>query len=206
MTRCVIVGGAGIGEYGRIREALRPDDYTVFCDCGLRHSVPLGRTPDLIVGDFDSYEKPVTAAETIVLPCKKDDTDTVFAVKEARRRGYTDFLLIGMIGERFDHTFGNISILLMLESQGCTGRILDDYSETELVTGSAKVDDRWAYFSLLAIGGDASGVTIQNAKYELCQAEITCGYQYGVSNEPLPGKTAEITVTNGKLLLIKIFR
>lgn len=50
--------------------------------------------PGLIVGDFDSHENPHLDVETIVLPCEKDDTDTVFAVKEAMKRGYTDFLLI----------------------------------------------------------------------------------------------------------------
>ena len=206
MARCVIVGGAGIRDYRRIREALCPEDYLIFCDSGLRHEAPLGRTPDLIVGDFDSYEKPVTAAEVITLPREKDDTDTVFAVKEAIKRGYTDFLLIGVIGERFDHSFGNIALLLMLEEQGCTGKILDDYSEMELVTNSASVDDRWAYFSLLTMGGDASGIYIRNAKFPLRDAVITGSYQYGVSNESLPGKTAEITVAKGKLLLVKIFR
>ena len=34
-------------------------------------------------------------------------------------------------------------------------------------------------------------------------AEITCEYQYGVSNEVTPGKNAKITVKEGKLLLIK---
>lgn len=39
--------------------------------------------PGLIVGDFDSHDNPLLDVETIVLPCEKDDTDTVFAVKEA---------------------------------------------------------------------------------------------------------------------------
>ena len=42
--------------------------------------------------------------ELIVLPCEKDDTDTVFAVKEAMRRNFAEFLLIGVIGQRLDHT------------------------------------------------------------------------------------------------------
>ena len=57
-------------------------------------------------------------AETIVLPCEKDDTDTVFAVKEALKRGFQDFLLIGVIGGRLDHTLGNVSLLLMLDAHG----------------------------------------------------------------------------------------
>ena len=49
-------------------------------------------------------------------------------------------------------------------------------------------------------------MTIREAKYPLDGAEITCEYQYGVSNEVLPGKTAKISVRDGKLLLIKICR
>ena len=37
MQRCVIVGGADIGNYGYIREQLLDDDYVVFCDSGLKH-------------------------------------------------------------------------------------------------------------------------------------------------------------------------
>ena len=48
------------------------------------------------------------------------------------------------------------------------------------------------------------GITIQNAKFPLSNAEITGEYQYGISNEVLPGMTAEVTVGNGQLLLIKV--
>ena len=94
MKRCVIVGGADIGRYDRIRAYLWADDFYICCDSGLNHREGLGIAPDLIVGDFDSYENPHLAAETMVLPCEKDDTDTVFAVKEALKRGFQDFLLI----------------------------------------------------------------------------------------------------------------
>ena len=76
----------------------------------------------------------------------------------------------------------------------------------ELVTASpAMVDDSFSFFSLVNITGKAKGVTIKNAKYPLENAEITCSYQYGISNEVLVGKTAEISVKDGALLLIKVF-
>lgn len=65
------------------------------------------------------------------------------------------------------------------------------------------IDDSFAYFSLLNISGIAKGISIENAKYPLNNAEITCEYQYGVSNEVTPGMTAKVTVKEGKLLLIK---
>ena len=208
MRRCVIVGGASIGDYRTVGAMLRQDDYVIYCDCGLRHMDGLGAEPDLIVGDFDSYSNPEMGTETIVLPCEKDDTDTVLAVKEALRRGFEDFLLIGVVGERLDHTLGNVSILLMLDSEGKVGTIIDDYSEMEIVSDRCEmpciIDDSYVYFSLINISGTARGVTIRGAKYPLENAEITCEYQYGVSNEVLPGCTAEVSVGEGRLLLVKV--
>ena len=75
MSRCVIVGGADIRDYPRVKGYLRSDDFVIYCDSGLRHMAQLGAAPGLIVGDFDSHENPSLPVETIVLPCEKDDTD-----------------------------------------------------------------------------------------------------------------------------------
>ena len=203
--RCVIIGGAAIEQYEFVKSCLRDGDFFVFCDSGLEHMDKLGAKADLIVGDFDSHENPHLDTETIVLPCEKDDTDTVYAVKEAVKRGFSEFLLIGTVGGRLDHTLGNVSILLYLDSLGKKAQMIDDYSEMEIVSKEpAFIEDKYAYFSLLNITGLAEGVTIRNAKYPLEDASITCEYQYGVSNEPLPKKTAQVSVANGRLLLIKV--
>ena len=91
MRKCVIIGAADIKDYARAKNYLRKDDFYIFCDAGLKHTEALGMKPDLIIGDFDSYSKEEAlkqGIETIVLPCEKDDTDTVFAVKEGMRRGF----------------------------------------------------------------------------------------------------------------------
>jgi thiamine pyrophosphokinase len=201
----VIVGGADINNYEYILTRLQKDDFIIYCDSGLRHLEALQAKPCLIVGDFDSHDNPHMNVETIVLPCEKDDTDTVFAVKEAINRGYDDFLLIGVVGARLDHTLGNVSILLYLDSRGKNGCLIDDYSEMEIVSNEpAYIDDSYAYFSLLNISGTTKGITIENAKYPLNNAEITCEYQYGISNEVLPGRIAKVSVNEGNLLLIKV--
>lgn len=205
MGRCVIVGGANINNYDFIREKLSADDYIIFCDSGLKHMENLRVQPSLIVGDFDSHEKPQLDVETIVLPCEKDDTDTVYAVKEAIKRRYDNFLLIGVVGARLDHTLGNVSILLYLDSLGKKGCIIDDFSKMEIVSNEpAYIEDSYSFFSLLNISGTAKGITIENAKYPLENGEITCEYQYGISNEVLCGETAKVSVDKGRALLIKV--
>lgn len=205
MRRCVIIGGAEIGNYDTVRDHLKADDFNIFCDSGLLHQKALGIQAHLIVGDFDSHSNSNADVETIVLPCEKDDTDTVFAVKEAMKRGFDDLLLIGVVGGRLDHTLGNVSILLMLHSCGKRAKIVDDYSEMEIVSGEPVfIDNSFPYFSLLNISGAAKGISVENAKYPLDNAEITCEYQYGISNEVLPGTVAKVSVGEGRLLLIKV--
>ena len=182
MGRCVIVGGADINNYGFIREQLCDDDFVVFCDSGLKHLEQLQVKPSLIVGDFDSHENPNLDVETIVLPCEKDDTDTMFAVKEAIKRGFDNFLLIGVVGARLDHTLGNVSILLYLDSLGKKGYIIDDYSEMKIVSNEPiSISDQYSFFSLLNITGCAKGITVTGAKYPLVNGEITCNTSMGLA-------------------------
>ena len=208
MNRCVIIGGAPIEKSEVIKEYLRDGDFIIACDSGLKNAEKLDVTPDLIIGDFDSHEKPETDIETITLPREKDDTDTVFAAKEAMRRGFKDFLIVGAIGQRLDHTMVNVYMLLMLEEHGCSAMMVDDYSEMFLIdeknTRSAEIAETYPYFSLVAVNGPVSGVTIENAKFPLKNAVIKPSYQYATSNEVIKGKTARVSVKSGCALLIKV--
>ena len=104
MNRCVIIGGAPIENYREIRKYLKTDDYIICCDSGLMHCEGLCIQPNLIIGDFDSWNGPMLPEETMRLPREKDDTDTMAAVREAVRRGFEEFLLLGVFGKRMDHT------------------------------------------------------------------------------------------------------
>lgn len=204
MRRCVIIGGAPIENYGDIKSLLKDDDFFVYCDSGLKHKNALCKEPDLIIGDFDSHKKPDTDIETIVLPTVKDDTDTVFAAKECLKRGFDEFLILGVIGKRFDHSLGNLYLLLYLENRGAQAVIADDYSVICLAGNKpVTIDKSYPYFSVLNIDGSAKGVTIKGAKYELENAEILPEYQYGISNE-VKGEFASVLVKKGKVLVIRV--
>ena len=206
--RCVIVAAGEIHNYERARDFLRDDDFFIFCDGGLSHAGGLGIKPDVVVGDFDScdfndLEWWKKQSEIIQLPREKDDTDTLFAVKLAIERGYCDFLLLGAMGGRFDHALGNISILLYLNGLGKKALLIDDYSVMQIVGNEPLyIEDTCSYFSVLTVAGDVSGVNIKNAKYPLENATLTCDFQLGISNEVLPGKVAEVSVENGRVLVV----
>lgn len=206
MGRCVIIGAASVGDYGRLRRYLSPGDYCVYCDGGLYHRSGLGRSADLIVGDFDSHPLPPPGTETVVLPTAKDDTDTAWAVQECLRRGWRDFLLLGASGGRLDHTLANVSLLSYLSQAGCRAQLVDDYAEMELIgPQGADIPDCFAYYSLIALSETAQGVCQTGCRYPQQDAVISFSRQYATGNQVLPGKTAHVTVRQGTVLLIKVF-
>ena len=211
MKRCVIISAGKIHDYERARSFLQSGDFFIFCDGGLAHAAGLGIEPDLIVGDFDSCEPSDLSKytgssgqpEIIKLPREKDDTDTLFATKLALERGYDNFLFLGAMGGRFDHALGNVSILLYLDGLGKEALLADDYS-TMQIAGKKPfyIVDKCSYFSVMTIAGDVSGVNIKNAKYPLVNASLSADFQLGISNEVLPGQTAEVSVEHGRVLIV----
>ena len=204
--RAVVIAGGEIISYERVRSFLKPEDYYIFCDSGLFHKEGLNVEPDLIIGDFDSHEKVDTGSEIITLPEMKDDTDSLSGVKLALKRGFKDFLLLGMTGRRMDHTLCNLYLLSYIKSHHGRALIVDDWSEMEVVEKEEVfISDSYAYFSLIAWKGKCEGVNIENALYPLSNAVIEPEYQYGISNEPLKGGS-RVWVEKGSLLLIKDWR
>lgn len=63
-------------------------DIIICADKGLNHAKSLKITPDIVVGDFDSYkDKLPENTEIFYSVPEKDDTDTMLAVKIALERG-----------------------------------------------------------------------------------------------------------------------
>ena len=200
--RCVILSGGPIADYQKIKPLIDASDYIIAADRGLHHASCMGITPNLAVGDFDSHAAPDFVVETVQLPCQKDDTDTMYAIKEALARGYRDILLLGATGGRSDHMLANLYALLYIKQAGAKGVIADEYCQITPVCGTATVNGDYPYFSLVAIAGQAAGVTITGAAYPLKNGVIDPSYQYAVSNQVLPGQTAHIKVESGEVLLI----
>ena len=210
MKRCVVVAAGMILDYKRAKSFFKPEDFFIFCDGGLTHAKALEVKPSVIVGDFDSCDSDTLAqwkdsCEIVRLPREKDDTDTLFAVKLALERGYDNFLLLGAMGGRFDHAIGNVSILLYLNELGKKALLVDDYSVMQIAgKQTLYIDENCSYFSVLTVAGSVSGVNIKNAKYPLENASLSSDFQLGISNEVLPGKIAEVSVENGRVLVVVV--
>ncbi|MFV0496551.1 MAG: thiamine diphosphokinase [Candidatus Fimivivens sp.] len=202
MRRCVVFCA---GEEGEIDFTVSPEDFVICCDAGYLAAKRRGITPDLLIGDFDSYRDPLPeSVETLRFPVEKDDTDSILALREGLRRGYLQFVLLFALGGRLDHTLANLQALAFLSEAGADGQIIGPGDHVQLLkNGTLHIPHRSAYtFSIFAYGGKAVGVTLEGMQYPLNNAVVTETFPIGLGNhiiEPM----GRVSVSDGTLLVVQ---
>lgn len=194
---------AGAGSWYGEPFVPQSDDFVIAADGGYLHLQKHGIRVDLLIGDFDSMDKP-EFANVQTYRREKNDTDLFLAVKEGYSRGYRRFVLYGTTGgDRFDHTLGNLQVLVWLAKRGASALLHDaGGSVSALHNGSVSFSpDANGYLSVVSAGDTASGVTLSGLKYPLENSTLTNDYPLGISNE-FTGAAASVTVQNGTLFLI----
>lgn len=178
------------------------NDYVIAADAGYRNCKKFGIKPDVIIGDFDSTDKP-DFDNIQVFPVMKDDTDTMLAIRHGFEKGYKFFYIYGGLGgERTDHTIANIQALGYIAEHGGMGFLIGDMENFVVIKnthisfdGSSKNE-----FSVFAFGGNAQGVCISGAKYPLENATLSPYFPLGVSNR-FDEKEVIVSVKKGYLLI-----
>lgn len=204
-NRCVIICASPIIDNEHIKRNVTENDFVICADAGYITAQKSNVKFDLIVGDFDSSQKPKCYDNIIKLPVEKDDTDTFYALKYAINKGYKDFIILGALGGRLDHTFANLSILKYLKDNNCTGVIVDDntriyYVEEDKLTVEHK---KGKTISVFTFGYKECSLTYSGLKYPLKNQTLTNAYPYGISNI-VTSDYATIEVHSGGALVMII--
>lgn len=200
MKKCYIIAA---NLTGKIDICKNDGDLVITADGGYKHAVDNKIVPDILLGDFDSLGFVPKGQNVISLPIKKDDTDTLAAVKLGLSKGYRNFYIYGGMGGRTDHTIANIQTLSLIADAGGQGFLISD---SEVITIIKNSELRFnskdgGTVSVFAFGAKAEGVTIKNLLYGLDEAEVEPSFPIGVSNS-FVGKESVISVKNGKLLIV----
>ena len=198
MAKCIIFGAA---EFDCLHQPIEKDDLLIAADGGLKHFAKLDRAPDVILGDFDSLGYIPDGAR--VFPVEKDDTDVMLAIRHGLEAGCQVFLIYGgMEGKRLDHTIANLQALSFLRAHGARGYLIGrEQVATVIENEKAVFSGCEGILSVFCMGEPATGVTIRGMKYQLEDGTLTADFPLGVSNH-FAGRNSEISVKNGKLLMI----
>jgi thiamine pyrophosphokinase len=206
--RAVLFANGELRNPAVVAEMLRPADYLVCVDGGLRHMHSLGLRPNLLIGDLDS----VSPGEVLELeredvriqryPVDKDETDLELAILAALKEGYRTMRLVAALGGRLDQTLGNLFLLTLPELSGCDIRMEDGIEEAFIIRSREMVlGQPGDIVSLLPLAGSVTGVVTQGLRYPLHAETLWFDRTRGVSNVLLENQ-ASIEVASGVLLVI----
>jgi len=212
MKQCVILGACLDGFPKNANALIQSNAYLICADGGIQAAKQLSLSPNLIVGDFDSWPESSPApeggsvldgAEVIRLSAEKDETDTQYAVEEALRRGYRSFLILGGLGGRLDHTLANIATLEYLKDQNADGLLADDRHRVRIGRNETVLFDGFegAALSIFPQGGGACVVSGTGVRYKLEHLRLSSGFPLGVSNH-ITAPQCRVTVEEGTALFI----
>ncbi len=178
-------------------------DMIIAADAGYLNVQRAGLKPDVIIGDFDSSEKPETDAPIETFPVLKDDTDTMLAIKHGFNSGYKRFAIYGGIGgERTDHTIANIQSLAYIVDHGGEGVLVGENERFVLIKNSRVTlhSEKGKTLSVFAYGGVAEGISIKGAVYETEKLTLSPFFPLGVSNK-FKENSVSVGVKKGCILI-----
>jgi len=201
MKKCLIISG---GEFCALPASIKYD-YVIACDKGLKYADMLGIIPNLIIGDFDSYDGDITNQDldkVLTYPVMKDDSDTMLAIKQAISDGYKHIIIICALGGRLDHTIANLQSMNYVASQGGVCEIISSNEHLITFTGPEivlPVKESYS-LSLFSVSDVCEHVSISGAGYNVTDVTLTNTFPIGLSNY-WKEDSVTITMANGILLI-----
>lgn len=187
------------------KDLLKDADIIICADGGANNAKKIGLTPNYIIGDLDSASKSSIELfkdkSKIIKDDNQDNTDLEKALSLAETLNPSEILIMGAIGDRIDHTLANIMCLTKINSD-IKAQIIDEKNIIELVENSADISgDKNDIISIVPIT-DISNLCYTGLKWNVENLDTNIGW-FGISNM-LEEKNANISLSNGKILLIRV--
>lgn len=166
------------------------------CSYLMENNIPI----DLAIGDFDSVREGSMKAvidysdKITIYPTEKDYTDTYLAVQEALTMKHSKIIIYGGVGERFDHSFANVSLLKKGNITICN----EHETMYMLSPGKYDIKTKRKFVSFFAIE-DVKNLSLIGFKYKQRGYDLKVDDPLCVSNEG----SGKVSFTEGRLLVIE---
>ncbi len=178
----------------------------IFCaDGGANSASKLNIIPDYIIGDLDSVYPEVILRfinnSTIIKYRRQDDTDVEKALKYMIKLGFGEVVLSGATGDRLDHSFCNMGIVLKFFDRI---KIYILHKTSVLAAFTGKIRMKTIPGETISVYGfdDKTKISSKGLKYPLKNISLPFGKKESTSNEAL-GSEVTLDISGGEIFVIR---
>lgn len=180
-------------------------DFVIAADGGMKPLLHAGIQPDLLVGDFDSFNPSTSGSLSckVVLEEDQDSTDLEKALRHLPEDEATDaIVLLGATGGRSDHFLSNLLVVSGLPDEiEVVLDSLDEFIRRVTPVRPARLLGICGQIVSLVPMVSCKGVTTSGLKWELKESAMGVGEILGQSNEAVSDE-ARIDLREGVLFVI----
>jgi len=206
MKKCIILANGKPPKKSVITFFQKKGFNKLICaDGGANSALKMNLVPDVIIGDLDSVSsealKEFKSVSKIIQLKRQNDTDVEKCLKYVISNKYVEALLVGATGNRLDHTFCNLGIVLKFISQIKISLIAEN---SFLKAYSGKVELKTSPDETISIYGISSKTKISSIglKYELKNTSLPFGERESTSNIAKK-KLVKLKISNGVVFVIR---
>jgi len=177
----------------------------ICADGGSNSALKMKLVPDVIIGDLDSISseslKEFKSVSKIIRLKRQNDTDVEKCLKYAISHKYAEALLVGVTGNRLDHTFCNLGIVLKFFPQIKISLIAEN---SFLMAYTGNVELKTFVGETISIYGISSKtkITSNGLKYELKNVSLPFGKKESTSNYAKK-ELVKLKISSGVVFVIR---
>ncbi len=208
MNKCLILANGDPPAKKVIDYLDKKGFHTLICaDGGANSALKYDLLPDFIIGDLDSIRPEVY--DYFYDKCEikhiksQNDTDVEKCIKFAIKKKYDEIILLGVTGDRLDHTFCNLGIVLKFFDKVKLS-IVHKNSYLAAFKGNIVLKTiPKETISIYAIDKKTK-ITSEGLKYPLKNISLPFGEKESTSNVAI-GHQMKLKTRNGKIFVIRDF-
>ena len=206
MKKCIILANGKPPKKSLITFFQRKGYNKLICaDGGANSTLQMGMFPDVIIGDLDSISakalKEYKSVSKIIRLKRQNDTDVEKCLKYAISKNFNEALLVGVTGNRLDHTFCNLGIVLKFFPQINLSLIAEN---SFLKLYERKITLRTVPGEIISLYGfnTKTKITSKGLKYKLNDIALPFGERESTSNIAKSDKV-ELKIIGGVIFVIR---
>jgi len=208
LKKCIILANGKPPSKNVITYFQKNGFETLICaDGGANSALKLGLIPDYIIGDLDSTDKSVLnkfkTKSRIINYKRQNDTDVEKCLKFAIKNKYKEALLVGVTGNRLDHTLCNLGIVLKFFHQ-INISLIAESSCLKPYTGKQELKTNKGETISLYGFDKKTKITSKGLKYPLNNIALTFGERESTSNITT-SNLLRLSISNGVIFVIRDF-